>query len=341
MVCANTPLELIMGLEVHMQLGSNYKLFSGCLDTLTALDIGLPGSLPIVNLSDVLGIDALASLICSKLSSWLSFTRKGYFCADLATGYQITQHCNPLLGYGVLIVNVFSINGGCRSLLAHIQSVNLEHDTGSVCVPNECKLVSFMRAGVGLLEFVSFPCFSSVLFVKLYLLKLKLSLTCLRVSSCVMSDAEMRYDLNISVSAPLAAYSTRTEVKNLNSLSGLNAIVLYEACVQRTHRDCTKAVEFKTFATLFLRRKELAHEYNRLLEADVPLARVLARQSGCGVCQRVYVMRSPNSWCWLVSYGRFSFFCFLSPKRFYYQAYVLSSVGFSFLSLAIKHALIV
>ncbi|AIC63804.1 aspartyl/glutamyl-tRNA(Asn/Gln) amidotransferase subunit B [Candidatus Hodgkinia cicadicola] len=338
LACGNTPVELSIGLEVHVQFSSSYKLFSGRLGVLAALDVGLPGSLPVVNFGDVLGVNVLASLLNSRVSPWLSFTRKGYFCADLAAGYQITQYHNPLLGYGSLEVFAFGVSGVCRVMRAHIQNVNLEHDTGSVSFLGGCEVVNFARAGLGLLEFVSFPCFNSVLFAKLYLLKLKLVLMCLNISSCVMANAELRYDFNVSFGEPLSSCSAKIEIKNLNSLSGLSRVVLSEACLaRRDGRACTKAIEPKTFATLFLRRKESASEYKRLLEADIPLARVLTKLSSTQ--QRVAATRARL--CWLSSCGRLSFFCFQSSERFRCQAHVFSQFGFRFLSLMFKHALVV
>ncbi|XXM93259.1 MAG: hypothetical protein AAI946_00575 [Candidatus Hodgkinia cicadicola] len=337
-VYANAPIELTIGLEVHAQLSSEYKLFSGRLDTLTTLDVGLPGSLPILNLSGTLAIEALASLLSSKVSPWLSFTRKGYFCADLSTGYQITQCYNPLLAYGNLKVCAFGISGACRVMLVHIQRVNLEHDTGSVSVLNSRKVVSFARAGVGLLEFVSFPCLDSVLLAKLYLLKLKLVLLCLRLSSCIMANAEMRYDFNVSTGSPLSLRSARTEVKNLNSLSGLGHIALAEAILAcQAKRDRTKALEFKTFTILFLRRKERAREYKRLLEVDMPFVRALTNVRATQ--QRLLCALARC--CWLFSCGRFSLLHFSNLERFCYQAYVFSQAGFSCLRLVLKRALIV
>ncbi|AUI38881.1 Aspartyl/glutamyl-tRNA(Asn/Gln) amidotransferase subunit B [Candidatus Hodgkinia cicadicola] len=338
LACDGTPVELSIGLEVHVQFSSNYKLFSARSEVLAILDVGLPGSLPVVNFGDVLGLNVLASLLNSRISPWLSFTRKGYFCADLAAGYQITQYHNPLLGYGSLEVFVFSISGNCRSACAHIQSVSLEHDTGSVNFLDNYEVVNFARAGLGLFEFVSFPCFNSVLLAKLYLLKLKLVLISLNISSCVMANAELRYDFNISFSKPLSNCSARIEIKNLNSLSGLNHVVLSEAClVHRNSRACTKTIEPKTLATLFLRKKESASEYKRLLEADIPLVRVITKV--CNTKQHVLAARA--CLCWVFSCGRLSFFYFQDSERFCYQAYVFSQFGFSFLSLMLKHTLVV
>ncbi|XXM90083.1 hypothetical protein AADW59_00590 [Candidatus Hodgkinia cicadicola] len=337
-LCNDVPIELTIGLEVHAQLNSSYKLFSGHLGASTTLDLGLPGSLPIMGIDDVLGINALASALCSRLSGWVLFTRKGYFCADLALGYQITQYHNPLLVYGTIWVYSLTVSGACRVALAHIQSVNLEHDTGSVSVLNNQKLVSYLRAGISLLEFVSFPCFDSVLAVKLCLLKLKLILLCLRVSSCVMAHAEMRYDFNISVSAPLTAHSARTEIKNLNSLSGLNQIVLSEvSSIQRARYSSTKTIQLRTFAVFFLRKKESAREYKRLLEADVPCVRLQSNRACACVC----ALRGRHCVFWVLSCGIASYFCFYNTAKLCCRAHVLSRFGFSVLSLLLRHASIV
>ncbi|XXN19693.1 MAG: hypothetical protein AAJB65_00530 [Candidatus Hodgkinia cicadicola] len=332
-LCDGAPIEIAIGLEVHTQLSSVYKLFSGRLDALTTLDVGLPGSLPVINLDDICGVCALAGLLSAKICRWLSFTRKGYFCADLALGYQITQCYNPLLLYGVLNVWYINVNSVCSALTAYIQSVNLEHDTGSTSSLNGYKVVSFARAGASLLEFVSFPCFDSALFVRLFLLKLKLILTCFYVSSCVMADAEMRYDFNISVSEPLGARSARTEIKNLNSVSGLGHIVLSEACLaRRVYKSCTKAVEFKTFTTFFLRKKESAREYKRLFEADVPFTLMLA--GALAIKQRT--LRLHKRALWIVSCGLFSFLQVFDIECLCYQVYAFSRFGFKLLGCLLK-----
>ncbi len=336
--CDSAPVELAIGLEVHAQLSSSYKLFSGHVGAVAALDVGLPGSLPVINLGDALGLNVLASLLNSKVSSWLSFTRKGYVCADLAAGYQITQHHSPLLAYGSLEVHMLGVSGVWRVARAYIQSVSLEHDAGSVSDFNGRAIVSFVRAGVSLFEFVSFPCFNSILFAKLFLLKLKLVLMCLNVSACVMANAEMRYDFNVSFSEPLSSRSVRTEVKNLNSLSGLGYIVLSEVRLARHASGAyTKALEAKSFTTLILRKKARLCDYKRLLEADVPLARVLANAPSTQ--QRVLLAQARL--CGLFSCGRFSFFCFQNSERFRCQAHVFSQFGFGFLSLMLKRALVI
>ncbi|ATY93551.1 Aspartyl/glutamyl-tRNA(Asn/Gln) amidotransferase subunit B [Candidatus Hodgkinia cicadicola] len=333
----NAPIEISIGLEVHTQLNLLYKLFSGSLDTLTTLDVGLPGSLPVVNFSSMFGLYALASLLHAKTSRWLSFTRKGYFCADLALGYQITQFHNPLLSCGFLEVWSVAVNGACCALIAHIQGVNLEHDAGSTTSLRGRQIVSFSRAGLGLLEFVSLPCFDSAFFVKLYLLKLKLILKCLRVSFCVMADAEMRYDFNISVSKPLCARSARIEIKNLNSLSGLDCITLSEAAAARGgSKSYTKAVELKTFVTSFLRRKETMREYKRLLEADIPFIPVLISKP---TVQHRTVRLSERA-LWIVSCGLVSFLQTNDSELILTQALIFSCFGFKFLGLVLKEPLL-
>ncbi|XXM93725.1 hypothetical protein AAHH84_00255 [Candidatus Hodgkinia cicadicola] len=333
LLCDNAPIELIIGLESHVQFGSLHKLFSGSAGAACALDVGMPGVLPSVNLFDVVGFSALASALDCKLASWLSFTRKGYFCVDLASGYQITQQQNPLMSWGRIEIHMFNINRTVCVRTAHIRSVNLEHDAGCVFASTSLKAVDFKRSGVGLLEFVSLPCFDSISFVKLYLLKLKLVLSSLGLSSCAMADARMRFDFNFSMNAPLASYSARTELKNLNSVSSLDGVVLAEALGLRRNRIAfTKAVNFKTLATLFLRRKQ--REYSRVSESNVPLVRI----SSSGQAS-VQALSLGFGLCWVCAFGLVSSFALNFSDLLSYWELVFSNFGFKLLGGVFKREL--
>ncbi|WGS83599.1 MAG: hypothetical protein P3M75_00245 [Candidatus Hodgkinia cicadicola] len=328
-----TPIELIIGLESHVQFSSGYKLFSGSAGAAFVLDVGIPGSLPSVNLFDVVGFGALASVLNCKLATWLSFTRKEYFCVDLALGYQITQQQNPLMAWGKIAVHMFNINGTVCVRTAHVRSVNLEHDAGCVIGFPSLKTVDFKRSGTSLLEIISFPCFDSIGFVKLYLLKLKLVLSSLGLSSCAMADARMRFDFNFSMNEPLADYSARTEVKNLNSVSSLNAVLLTEVSRLRCSRIAsTKTVNFKTLTTLFLRRKQ--REYSRLFEPNVPPVRVSS-----SVQAFVQALNLGFGLCWFSSFGLVSSFALSFSDFSSHLELVFSSFGFKLLGWTLKREL--
>ncbi len=192
------------------------------------------------------------------------------------------------------------------------------------------KAVDFKRSGAGLLEFVSLPCFDSVSFVKLYLLKLKLVLSSLGLSDCAMADARMRFDFNFSMNAPLADYSARTEVKNLNSVSCLNSVVLAEASNLRRDRIAfTKAVNFKTLTALFLRRKQ--RKYSHLFESNVPPVHVSS--SGRAFVQ---ALNLGFGWCWFSSFGLVSSFGLGFSDFLGYWELVFSSFGFKLLGGVFK-----
>ncbi|MFP3039273.1 MAG: hypothetical protein ACKESB_00890, partial [Candidatus Hodgkinia cicadicola] len=199
------PLEVIIGLEVHARISSKYKIFSGTFNTIQPLDEGLPGSLPVLNVLCVNSLFLLADLVQAQTATSIDFTRKSYFCVDLAQGFQITQHFYPLLTSGVLELQFCSINNKIRLGQITISMACLEHDAGRFT--RHKSKISYVRSGGSLLEIVTSPCVDSVDCVKLFVAKLRLALISIKASRCVMADSDLRFDLNFSIASPLSTLS--------------------------------------------------------------------------------------------------------------------------------------
>ncbi len=264
------PLEVIIGLEVHVRINSKYKIFSGCQCMVHPLDEGLPGSLPALNVISVNSLFVFAELVRAHAAASFSFTRKSYFCADLAQGFQITQHFCPLIVNGVLELQFCLVNNRVKLERVAISRACLEHDAASFT--RDKTKVSYVRAGCSLLEIVTSPCIDSIVCLKLFIAKLRLVLSSTGISDCVMANSDLRFDLNFSVALPLAKLGCKTEIKNLNWLASLNELVLYEAKIFAARRfsSCkTKGADLKRLSTFTIRLKEQEYEYKHICEANL------------------------------------------------------------------------
>ena len=268
--------EIVMGLEVHVELATSTKLFCSCSAHFGALPnqntcpacIGMPGSPPALNKKALeLGIRA-AILTDSKIANTMYFDKKNYFYPDLPTGYQITQLFAPICTDGY--VDIKTDNKDKRITL---KQIHMEEDAGKLIHDNlmGASLIDYNRASVPLIEIVSNPDFSTADEVCAYLDTLRTLLSFSDVSDCKMQEGSMRCDVNISV-RPIGqtTYGTRTEIKNMNSITAIAAAIAYESqrhidilegvikdeLVQETRRwDETKLV------TLSMRAKENLADY--------------------------------------------------------------------------------
>ncbi len=259
------PVEVVVGLELHAKLNIGSKLFSGELGLVHPLDEGMPGSLPVLNSTRLGFLAALARLLDSRLASVASFSRKSYFCVDLPLGYQLTQELEPIMA-----------GGGVRLRSSHVRrerdvgfiKIGLEHDSGRFVASKT--QVEFVRAGVGLIEMATCPCVDGCA-LKAIVAKLRLALKAIDACGGVMADADLRFDVNVSASLPLAALSCRTEVKNVNWLTMADELVAREAsralCGSRRE---TRSARSPWLATSASRRKELGLEYRHARDADLP-----------------------------------------------------------------------
>ena len=216
--------EMVIGLEVHAQIVSKAKLFSGAATDFGAepntqvspVDAAFPGMLPVINRHCVeqavktgLGLDAEINLTSV-------FDRKNYFYPDLPAGYQISQYLRPVVGCGRVVLDM--PDGSAREI--GITRLHLEQDAGKSLHDQHPTLtyVDLNRAGIGLMEIVSEPDLRSAEEAGLYLRKLRSILRYLGTCDGNMEEGSLRCDANVSVRRPGEPYGTRCEIKNLNSV---------------------------------------------------------------------------------------------------------------------------
>jgi len=284
------PWEIVIGLEVHAQVVSKAKLFSGAATAFGAepntqvspVDAAFPGMLPVINRSCVeqavktgLGLDAEI-----RLES--VFDRKNYFYPDLPPGYQISQYQQPVVGRGKVALDM--LDGTTREI--GITRLHLEQDAGKSLHDQHPTLtyVDLNRAGVALMEIVSEPDLRSAEEAGIYLRKLRSILRYLGTCDGNMEEGSLRCDCNVSVRRPGEPYGTRCEIKNLNSVRYVMQAIEYEARrqVETLEEGGTIAQQTRLFdsgpgATRPMRSKEEAHDYRYFPDPDL-LPLVLDRE---------------------------------------------------------------
>lgn len=280
--------EAVIGLEVHVELKTNTKIFCNSSTEFGAdpnhhicpVCLGLPGVLPVVNKKVVeYAITAGLALNC-KIASFSKFDRKNYYYPDLPKNYQISQYDLPIAEHGYLEVNV----GGQEKRIG-ITRVHMEEDAGKLVhqgtiATTPFSLVDYNRTGVPLIEIVSEPDMRSAEEAIAYLEKLKAIIQYTGVSDCKMQEGSLRCDANISV-RPVGQkeLGTKTELKNMNSFKALHKAVAYEIERQIEVLEDGGEItqETRTWdeargVTLTMRSKEEAHDYRYFPDPDlVPL----------------------------------------------------------------------
>jgi aspartyl-tRNA(Asn)/glutamyl-tRNA(Gln) amidotransferase subunit B len=233
-----TDWEAVIGLETHVELGTDSKMFCGCSTTFGAepnthtcpVCLALPGSLPVVNERAIEFAVRIGLALNCDIASWCRFARKNYFYPDMPKNYQISQYDEPLCAFGHLDVEV---DGEVHRV--GITRVHLEEDTGkSLHVGGSTgrihgathSLLDYNRAGVPLVEIVTEPDIRSAAVAKAYLAELRDLLRSLEVSEARMEQGQMRCDANVSLRPRgTDVFGTRTETKNLNSLRSVEKAV--------------------------------------------------------------------------------------------------------------------
>ena len=236
--------EVVMGLEVHVELSTESKLFCSCSakfgadpnENVCPACAGMPGFPAVVNKRAIeLGI-AAGLVTNSEITPVITFDKKNYFYPDLPTGYQITQFNAPVCTNGWVEVDVDSADGPGDSEREKkritLKQIHLEEDAGKLVHEPRTRtsLIDFNRASVPLIEIVSNPDFRSAEEVTAYLEKLRLLLSFASISDCKMQEGSMRCDINISVREEGSEIlGTRTEIKNMNSLKAIARAIEYES----------------------------------------------------------------------------------------------------------------
>ncbi|MFA5122899.1 Asp-tRNA(Asn)/Glu-tRNA(Gln) amidotransferase subunit GatB [Zavarzinia sp.] len=274
--------EVVIGMEVHAQVLSNAKLFSGAATAFGAepnsqvslVDAGFPGMLPVINDYCVEQAVKTGLGLKAKINLRSVFDRKNYFYADLPNGYQISQFKDPIVGEGRLILDM--PDGSTREI--GITRLHLEQDAGKSMHDQHPNLtfVDLNRAGVALMEIVSEPDLRSSEEAALYLTKLRTVLRYLGTCDGNMEEGSMRADVNVSVRRPGDEYGTRCEIKNVNSIRFVRAAVEYEARRQidiiedgGTIKQETRLFDSGKGVTRSMRSKEEAHDYRYFPDPDL------------------------------------------------------------------------
>jgi aspartyl-tRNA(Asn)/glutamyl-tRNA(Gln) amidotransferase subunit B len=279
---ASGPWEVVIGLEVHAQVVSASKLFSGAATAFGAepnaqvslVDAAFPGMLPVINRVCVEQAVRTGLGLNAKINKRSIFDRKNYFYPDLPAGYQISQYKNPIVGEGVLLLDLE--DGGRREI--GIERLHLEQDAGKSIHDRHPRqtYVDLNRAGVALMEIVSKPDLRSAAEAGAYLRKLRAILRYLGTCDGNMEEGSMRADVNVSVRRPGEPLGTRTETKNVNSIRFVQQAIQYEARRQVELIEGGGAVvqETRLFdpdagRTRQMRSKEEAHDYRYFPDPDL------------------------------------------------------------------------
>jgi len=273
--------EVIIGLEVHAQVTSNAKLFSGASAVFGAepnmhvslVDAAMPGMLPVINEECVAQAIRTGLGLKAAINLYSVFDRKNYFYPDLPQGYQISQYKQPIVGEGKVLLDMPE---GVVEI--GIERLHLEQDAGK-SIHDQHPTMSFVdlnRSGVALMEIVSKPDLRSSEEVKAYLAKLRTILRYLGTCDGNMEEGSMRADINVSVRKPGDPLGTRCEIKNVNSMRFAAQAVEFEARRQIGILEDGGKIDQETRLydpgkgeTRSMRSKEEAHDYRYFPDPDL------------------------------------------------------------------------
>jgi aspartyl-tRNA(Asn)/glutamyl-tRNA(Gln) amidotransferase subunit B len=278
--------EVVIGLEVHAQITSQSKLFSGASTTFGAepngnvslVDAAMPGMLPVVNGECIRQAVRTGLALNAEINLWSRFDRKNYFYADLPQGYQISQLYHPIVGEGAIEVALDEKDPDGETKSIGIERLHVEQDAGKLMHDQHPTMsyVDLNRSGVALMEIVSRPDMGSPQEAGAYVRKLRSILR--YVGSCDgnMDQGSMRADVNVSVRKPGDELGTRTETKNVNSIRFVQQVIELEARRQvdliedggRVVQE-TRLFDPDRSETRSMRSKEDAHDYRYFPDPDL------------------------------------------------------------------------
>ncbi len=273
--------EITIGLEVHVQLGTQSKMFCAC-DTrqdappntrICPVCLGYPGTLPVLN-REAVRLAAMAGMILDgEIQPRSLFDRKSYFYPDVAKNYQISQFAHPICLGGRMEVTV-----GDRTRSIGITRIHLEEDVAKSVHHATCSGVDFNRCGVALMELVTEPDITSPAEAVTFLHQLRQMLVYAGIGDCNLELGNMRCDANISLRLKgQEQLGTKIEIKNLNTFKGVQAALEFEIRRQErvllaggTIRQETRRWDSEQGVTRAMRSKEDAHDYRYFPEPDLP-----------------------------------------------------------------------
>ena len=285
--------EIVIGMEVHAQVLSNSKLFSGASTQFGAepnsqvsfVDAGMPGMLPVINRKCIEQAVRTGLGLKAQINLTSAFERKNYFFPDLPTGYQISQYKSPIVGEGEVFIDL----AGGESVRVGIERLHLEQDAGKSLHDQhpDHSYVDLNRAGVALMEIVTKPHMRSAEEAAAFLRKMRAIVRYLGTCDGNMDEGSMRADVNVSV-CPVGGYEkfhatgdfkylgTRCEIKNVNSMRFVAQAVEYEARRQveiieggGTIKQETRLFDSRAGETRSMRSKEDAHDYRYFPDPDL------------------------------------------------------------------------
>jgi aspartyl-tRNA(Asn)/glutamyl-tRNA(Gln) amidotransferase subunit B len=274
--------EVVIGLEVHAQVTSQAKLFSGASTAfggapnshVSLVDAAMPGMLPVINEECVKQAVRTGLGLNARINLKSVFDRKNYFYPDLPQGYQISQYKWPIVGEGVVTVDM----GDGEPIKVGIERLHLEQDAGKLLHDRHptMSFVDLNRSGVALMEIVSKPDLRSADEAKAFVSKLRSILRYLGTCDGDMEKGNLRADVNVSVRRPGGEFGTRCEIKNVNSIRFIGQAVEYEARRQidliedgGTVEQETRLFDPNKGETRPMRDKEEAHDYRYFPDPDL------------------------------------------------------------------------
>jgi aspartyl-tRNA(Asn)/glutamyl-tRNA(Gln) amidotransferase subunit B len=274
--------EMVIGMEIHAQVTSNSKLFSGASTAfggepnthVSLVDAAMPGMLPVINEECVKQAVRTGLGLNAKINLRSVFDRKNYFYPDLPQGYQISQYKSPVVGEGEVLVE---LDGG-RNVTVGIERLHLEQDAGK-SLHDQSPTMSYVdlnRSGVALMEIVSKPDIRDAEQAKAYVTKLRSILRYLGTCDGDMEKGNLRADVNVSVRRPGGPLGTRCEIKNMNSVNFIGQAIEYEARRQIEILEDGGEIDQETRLydpnkgeTRSMRSKEEAHDYRYFPDPDL------------------------------------------------------------------------
>lgn len=272
--------EQVIGLEVHCELKTNTKMFSSAPvgfgakpnTMVNEVDLGMPGTMPALNKKAVEFAIRVCHALHMEIDELLCFDRKNYYYSDLPKGFQITQHQRPLGRNGYLDIEVDH-----EIKRIHIERLHMEEDTAKQCHFDDYTLIDYNRSGIPLIEIVTKPEMRTGKQAAVYLEKLRQIFLYTDVSDAKMEEGSMRCDVNISIRpVETKRLGTRTEIKNLNSISNVQKAIEFETARQK---QCliqgmdifqeTRRFDEDSQQTVVMRSKEDSIDYKYYTEPNI------------------------------------------------------------------------
>ncbi|KUH47625.1 Asp-tRNA(Asn)/Glu-tRNA(Gln) amidotransferase subunit GatB [Mycoplasmopsis meleagridis] len=277
--------EVIIGIEIHLELNTKTKMFSPSENSFNAnpntlinqIDLGYPGTLPLVNKQAVIHAVKMAKALKMEIDDELHFDRKNYFYSDLPKGYQITQFYRPIGKNGTLKIKSFSSYKDIQ-----IERIHLEEDTARQHHENDVTKLDYNRAGVPLIEIVSFPVIKSSQEAVDYVDMIRKVALELGISDAKLENGSLRADINISLRPyGYQNFGTKVEIKNINTYSNIKSAIDYEINLQTkkilTNEPIlqqTKRFDEITQTNIVMRTKTGEIDYKYFPEPNIPFIKL-------------------------------------------------------------------